>query len=242
LYLWGLKELGKRFGVRTFIGFTLNSFFIDLVRGQIPGLRFIALQNYPGIRDMFEHDFILSVVFGAVLLGVGLGIIFKFRGTTGGSDIVAAIMQKRYGWKPGMAIMFIDFFVVLTAGIVIHYKGIAATKPAFTLTLYAFILLFVSSRLIDVIIEGMDYAKAAIIVSPKYNEIAEVILKEMSRGATALHGRGLYTNAEREVLYTVITRRETMFLTDLVKDIDPEAFIVINNVHEVLGEGFRRRI
>jgi len=152
LYLWGLKELGKRFGVRTFIGFTLNSFFIDLVRGQIPGLRFIALQNYPGIRDMFEHDFILSVVFGAVLLGVGLGIIFKFRGTTGGSDIVAAIMQKRYGWKPGMAIMFIDFFVVLTAGIVIHYKGIAATKPAFTLTLYAFILLFVSSRLIDVII------------------------------------------------------------------------------------------
>ncbi|MBN1153329.1 YitT family protein [candidate division KSB1 bacterium] len=242
LYIWGLKELGGSFGVRTFAGFTLNSFFIDLLRGQIPGMRFIAIQNSSAVKDLVEHDFILSVVFGAVLLGVGLGIIFKFRGSTGGSDIVAAILRKRYGWKPGMAIMLIDFFVILTAGFVIHFKGLATSKPALTLTLYAFILLFVSSRLIDVIIEGMDYAKAAIIVSPKYSEIAEVVLKEMSRGATSLYGRGLYTDTKREILYTVITRRETTLLIDLVKEIDPKAFIVINNVHEVLGEGFRRRI
>ncbi len=242
LYVWGLKELGSSFGVRTFAGFTLNSFFIDLLRGRVPGLKFIAMQNLTGVRNLVDNDFILSVVFGAVLLGIGLGIIFKFRGSTGGSDIVAAILQKRYGLKPGMAIMLIDFFVILMAGFVIHYKGIATTKPAFTLTLYAFILLFVSSRLIDVIIEGMDYAKAAIIVSPKYNEIAQVILQEMSRGATSLYGRGLYTDTEREILFTVITRRETTLLIDLVKEVDPKAFIVINNVHEVLGEGFRRRI
>ena len=120
--------------------------------------------------------------------------------------------------------------------------GISTFKPALTLTLYAFVLLFISSRLIDAIIEGMDYAKAAIIISPKCREISDAIMDELSRGATALHGRGLYTNQEREVLFTVITRKETTLLTDVIKEIDPHAFVSINNVHEVLGEGFRRRV
>ena len=242
LFIWGLKQLGSRFGVRTFIGFTLNSFFIDLIRGNIPGFRFIALQKLPAIQDLLENDFILTVLFGAVLLGVGLGIIFKFRGSTAGSDIVAAIMQKRLGWKPGQAIMVIDFVVISLAGVVLQAKGLAVVKPALALTLYAFILLFISSRLIDVIIEGFDYAKAAIITSPKFEEIAEVIMDDLSRGATCLKGRGLYKNVEREILFTVITRKETTLLTDIVKEIDPKAFVIINNVHEVLGEGFRRRV
>lgn len=242
LYIWGLRELGGIFGLRTFVGFTLNSFFIDFIRGNIPGLRFIRLQDTSAIQALYQHDFILAVLFGAILLGVGLGVIFKFRGSTAGSDIIAAIMQKRYGWKPGQAIMLIDFFVITIAGIVIHVMQIATFKPALTLTLYAFMLLFISSRLIDAIIEGMDYAKAAIIISPKYQEIAEAIMDELSRGATALYGRGLYTNQEREVIFTVITRKEMTLLTDLVKEIDPKAFIIINNVHEVLGEGFRRRV
>lgn len=242
LFIWGVRELGSHFGIRTFIGFTLNSIFIDLLRGNIPGFRFIQLQKSPAIQDLYQHDFILAVLFGAVLLGVGLGVIFKFRGTTAGSDIVAAIMQKRYGWKPGQAIMLIDFLVISIAGIVLHVKHLAVIKPALTLTLYAFILLFISSRLIDVIIEGMDYAKAAIIISPKYQQISEAIMDELSRGATTLKGRGLYTNTEREVLLTVITRKETTQLTDIVKEIDPNAFVIINNVHEVLGEGFRRRV
>ena len=242
LYFWGLKELGSWFGIRTFIGFTLNSIFIDLIRGNIPGFRFIQLQNSLAIQDMYQHDFILAVLCGAILLGLGLGIIFKFRGTTAGSDIVAAIMQKKFGWKPGQAIMFIDFFVITIAGIVIHTKGISTFKPALSLTLYAFVLLFISSRLIDVIIEGFDYAKAAIIISSKCKEIAEAIMDELSRGATALHGRGLYTNVERDIIFTVITRKEITLLTDIIKGIDPHAFVIINNVHEVLGEGFRRRI
>lgn len=242
LFLWGLKELGSRFGVRTFIGFTLNSFFIDLIRGNIPGLRFIAFQKSAAIQDLYQHDFILAVLFGAILLGIGLGIIFKFRGTTAGSDIVAAVMQKKLGWKPGQAIMVIDFLVISAAGIVLQVKGLAVIKPALTLTLYAFVLLFISSRLIDVIIEGMDYAKTAIIISRKYNEIGDAIMDELSRGATSLKGRGLYTNTEREVLFTVITRKEITLLTDVVKEIDPHAFVIINNVHEVLGEGFRRRV
>lgn len=242
LFIWGLKELGTRFGVRTFIGFTLNSFFIDLIRGNVPGLRNIALHKLPAIQNLFKDDFILAVLFGAVLLGIGLGIIFKFRGTTAGSDIIAAIMQKRYGWKPGQAIMAIDFLVISFAGIVLQLKGLTDVKPALTLTLYAFILLFISSRLIDVIIEGFDYAKAAIIISTKSTEIGKAIMDEMSRGATSLKGRGLYKNIDREIIYTVITRKETTLLTDIVKEIDPKAFVIINNVHEVLGEGFRRRV
>ncbi len=242
LYIWGLKELGRTFGLRTFVGFTLNSFFIDLIRGNVPALGFIRFQDSAAIADIFQHDFILAVLCGAILLGIGLGIIFKFRGSTAGSDIVAVIIQKHHGWKPGQAMMLIDFFVIIAAGIIIHVKGIPTMKPALTLTLYACILLFISARLIDMIIEGMDYAKSAIIISPKYQEIGEAIMNELSRGATSLKGRGLYTDAEREVIFTVITRRETTLLTDLIKEIDPHAFLIISNVHEVLGEGFRRRL
>jgi len=242
LFIWGLKVLGRQFGVRTFVGFTLNSFFIDLLRGNVPGFHFIQLQKMTAIQDMYQHDFLLAILFGAFLIGIGMGIIFKFRGTTGGSDIVASIMQKKYGWKPGQAIMLIDFFVLSLAGIVIHFKGLDTVKPALTLTIYAFALLFVSSRLIDAIIEGVDYAKAAVIISPKYAEIAAAIMEKMSRGATALHGRGLYTSQEREVIFTVVTRKEIGLLTETIKEIDPHAFVIINNVHEVLGYGFRRRV
>ncbi|MDZ7331025.1 MAG: YitT family protein [candidate division KSB1 bacterium] len=242
LYLWGLRELGKQFGFRTFVGFSLSSFFIDLLRGNVPGFGFIQLQNSAAIQDLYRHDFILAVMFGATLLGVGLGVIFKFRGSTGGSDIVAAIMQKKHGWKPGQAFLVSDSLVITTAGLVIHWMKISTFKPALTLTLYAFVLLFISSKLIDIIIEGMDYAKAAIIISTKSEDIASAIMDDLSRGATALKGRGLYTNQDRDVIYTVVSRKEIGLLTEIVKAIDPNAFVIINNVHEVLGHGFRRRI
>ncbi len=171
LFLWGYKVLGARFGIKTFYGFTLSSFFIDLFRGDIPGLSFIRLQDNPAIKDLYNNDFLFLVLIGAVLLGLGLGIIFKFKGSTAGSDIVAAIMQKKFGIKPGQAIMFIDFFVITLAGIIIEAKGLSVDKPALSLTLYAFFLLFVSSKLIDVVIDGFDYARAAIIISDKYTEI-----------------------------------------------------------------------
>lgn len=242
LYLWGVKELGKEFGVRTFYGFTLNSFFIDFFRGDIPGLNFIRLQDSETIKNLMENDFMFLVLIGAALLGMGLGIIFKFRGTTAGSDIVAAIMHKRYGVKPGMAIMIVDFFVICLAGVIIEFKDLADSRSAVTLTLYALFLLFVSSRLVDVIIDGFDYARSALIISDKNDEIASAIMNELSRGATALKARGIYRNVDREVLLTVVTLKELSKLTHIIKKIDPTAFVTVNNVHEVLGEGFRRRI
>ena len=108
LYFWGVKELGKQFGVRTFFGFTLNSFFIDFFRGDIPGLHFIRLQDSVTIINLRQHDFLFLIVAGAALLGIGLGIVFKFRGSTGGTDIVAAILHNKFGIKTGTAILIVD--------------------------------------------------------------------------------------------------------------------------------------
>lgn len=242
LYFWGIKVLGKRFGARTFYGFTANSFFIDFFRGDIPGLNFIHLQNSETVRDLYQHDFLFLILIGAVLLGLGLGIIFKFKGSTAGSDIIAAILHKRFGIKPGQAIMMIDFFVISFAGLVIHFKHLAVERPAMSLTLYAFFLLFISSKLVDVILDGFDYARAAYIISNKSDEVAKAIIAGLSRGATALQARGLYKNIEREVIMTVVTRKEITLLTEMIEEIDPDAFIIISEVHEVLGKGFRRRI
>ena len=242
LYFWGIKELGKQFGVRTFYGFTVNSFFIDFFRGEVPGFHFIRLQETETILKLQQNDFLFLIIIGAALLGIGLGIVFKFRGTTAGTDIIAAIMQKRFGFKPGMAIMIIDFFVICAAGFVIEFKDLAGFRSAMTLTLYALFLLFISSRLVDAITDGFDYARTAYIISDKSSEIAKVIMNDLSRGATAIKGRGLYKNVEREILITVVALRELSKLVNIVKQIDPTAFVTVNNVHEVLGEGFRRRI
>jgi uncharacterized membrane-anchored protein YitT (DUF2179 family) len=242
LYLWGLKELGSQFGARTFYGFSINSFFIDFFRGDIPGLSMFALNRSETIMDLKSHDFFFMILIGAVLLGFGLGLIFKFKGTTGGSDIIAAILQKRYGTKPGHAIMMTDFLVISIAGVIIYFKDLSPDRPAMSLTLYAFFLLFISSHLIDIVLDGFDYARSVIIISDKHEQIAATIMNKMSRGATALKGRGLYKNQDREVLMTVVTRKEITDLTDLISEIDPDAFVTIQNVHEVLGEGFRKRI
>ena len=242
LYLWGIKELGKEFGVRTFFGFTLNSFFIDFFRGDVPGFSNIRLQETATIINLQQNDFMFLILIGAALLGVGLGIVFKFRGTTAGSDIVAAIMQKRFGTKPGMAIMITDFFVILTAGFIIDFKDLAGDRSAVTLTFYALFLLFVSGRLVDVIMDGFDYARSVNIISDKNERIAKAIMDDLSRGATALKARGLYRNIDREMLTTVVTLKELSKLLSIIKKVDQKAFVTVSNVHEVMGEGFRRRI
>ncbi len=242
LFIWGMKELGKQFGLRTFVGFSLNSFFIDFFRGDIPGFENIRLQDSSTIQDLLKNDFLFLILIGSVLLGVGLGIIFKFKGTTAGSDIIASIMHKRFGIKPGQSIMFTDFFVIAFAGIIIQLKDLSPDKPALSLTLYALFLLFISSKLIDVIIDGFDYARAAYIISDKFDEIAENVLKEMGRGVTMVNTKGAYMNVQREMLMTVVPLREVTKLVDIVREVDPKAFVILSNVHEVLGEGFRRRI
>ncbi len=244
IYIWGLKELGKRFGPRTFYAFTLSSFLIDFFRGDIPGFENIRLQDSASVQTLLHHDFFFLIFIGGVLLGAGLGIIFKFRGTTGGTDVIAAILQKRFGIKTGIAMMSIDLIIVSLAGFVIEYKNLATPdKPTLVLVFYALFLIFIAGRIVDIIIDGFDYARSAYIISDKKSdEIAKSIINNLSRGATAIKTKGLYKNVERDMIFTVVTLKELGRLTELVQEIDPDAFMIINNVHEVLGSGFRRRI
>ena len=242
LYIWGVRELGRQFGARTFAGFTMSSFFIDFLRGRIPGFHSLQLHKHPAVVGLLHDDFFLSILVGGTLLGIGLGIILKFRGSTGGSDIVAAIARKRWGINPGVTFIVVDSTVILIAGVAIHYKQLAFDRSVLALCLYAFFIVIVFSRLVDLILDGFDYARSAIIISSKNDEIAKVIMTKMSRGATALEGRGLYSNENRELLYTVLTRKEIGVLVQEVKEIDRNAFVIVSNVHEVLGEGFRPRI
>lgn len=239
LFLWGIKELGKHFGIRTFLGFSFTSFFVDFFRGDFPLIKSRALQNTETIKTLIKDDFFFLILCGAFLLGIGLGIVFKFKGTTGGSDILAAIFSRKFGAKPGQVIMLVDFFVISFAGIVLSLKKFPLDKPVMVLTLYAFFLLFVSSYIVDKIIDGFSYTRSVIIISEKSDEIGEAILNQLSRGATALKGRGLYLDQEKEIILSVVTRKEIGQLKELAKDIDPKSFIIINEVYEVLGEGFK---
>lgn len=239
LFIWGIVELGKSFGFRTFWGFTVNAFFVDFFRGDI--VKSIRLQDSEAVRYLLENDFFFLVLIGAAFIGVGLGVIFKFKGTTAGSDIVAAIARKRWKFKPGITIIVTDFFVICLAGLAIHVKDLSPETPVIVLMLYSFLLLLISAQLIDVIIFGFDYAKSAYIISDKHEEIAKEITIGLGRGATAFHGRGLYRGVERDIIFTVVSRREIFRLVERVRRIDPDAFMIISRVHEVLGEGFMPR-
>jgi len=192
LYIWGYKKLGSKFGIRTFYGLTTNAFFIDLFRGDIPGFQSFSLNDSTAILDLMQNDFLFLILIGALLDGIGLGIMFKFKGTTGGSSIIAAFLQERFAFKPGQTFIVMDSLVILLAGIIIEFKGLAQGRPAFSLTLYAFFLILVSSKILDIVIDGFDYARQAMIISDKNSEIAEAVMTDLNAGCTAFKTRGLY--------------------------------------------------
>lgn len=214
LFLLSLKELGVRFGLRTLYGTIVLSLMVDILD---------PLMGVP------TRDPLLAAIYGGITGGLGLGIVFRFRGTTGGTDLAAQLFKKYARVSVGQALLAIDAVVIALAGIVFNME----------LALYAMITLFITARVIDLVQEGMGYAKAAFVISKKPAEIAHGILHQLNRGATALSGRGLYTGQSRDVLLCVVSRAEISKLKALVSTLDPEAFVIITNVHEALGEGFR---
>lgn len=219
LFLLGMKLLGKRFGPRTLFSFTLVSVFYDLMD------RFIHVKPV-------AVEPLLAAIFGGIIIGFGLGIVFRAKGTTGGSDILGQIIHKYSNMSVGIAILCVDFFVILIAGSA--FKDIS-------LMLYGFISLYAASKVIDIVLDGFDYARSLYIISDKAHEIMQAVV-EKNRGGTMIHGTGFYTRKERNVLFTVVTRKEVAGVREMVKRIDADAFVIISNVHEVLGEGFRPRV
>lgn len=178
---------------------------------------------------VLTNNLLLAAIFGGVLMGAGVGIILGFGGTFGGTDLLARIINKYIHAVPVQWIMFsIDFLVIIIGGIVFGPE----------LALFSIITIFVSTKVVDVIQEGANYGKSVFIISDKTGEIAGVLMNSIDRGVTAMHGRGMYTGYEKDILYCVVKRGQVMNLKRIVLSIDPAAFITIGDVREVVGKGF----
>lgn len=220
LLMIGWKHLGRTFALRTIIGLILSSLLIDFQ---------VYILKFPMITD----DMILGTIFGGILLGLGLGLIFLGNASTGGTDVIGQMVNKYTNFSTGTGIMFIDIIIISIAAIV--FQKIEAA-------LYGYICLYISSKVIDFILEGSDYVRGAFVMTFKHEEISEAILSEMNRGATLLNGKSVFQNREIKVIFSVVTKKEIPRLRRLVKEIDPNSFMVITEVHEVLGRGFKRRV
>ncbi|MFA5880729.1 MAG: YitT family protein [Eubacteriales bacterium] len=218
LFMISVKRLGMGFGLRSLFGTIVLSLLIDIMVPVVP---------------VPTRDPLLASIYGGIIVGIGLGIVFRNRGTTGGTDLAAAVINNYMKLRVGVVLFVIDASVIVTAGIVFKSAELA---------LYALLTVFLTTRVIDIVQEGFGYAKAALIVSHKPEEVAEAILRKLDRGATALLGKGMYTGADRDVILSVVTRSEISTLKELVAGIDPMAFVILTDVHEVLGEGFKRRL
>lgn len=218
LTILGVRLLGPRFGVKTVVGFFLASGFID-------GIAFLY-----GTDPLVENDPLLSSIFGGVLLGLGLGMIFKARATSGGSSIIAMVMTKYTRIPLGQSLMIIDAMIV--------FLGLLSFGD-WTIPLYSLIVIFITGKVIDIVLEGFSYEKTLFIVSDKYEEIAAKILEDLNRGGTFIEGKGMYKKDEKKIIFVNVTRREVAILQDFINQIDPDAFVTVIEASEILGKGFR---
>lgn len=180
--------------------------------------------------NLAGDDMLLSAVFGAVFCGAGIGLVFKTGTTTGGTDLVSALIQLKVRHVSIVQILQIVDGIVLVLGMFVF--GI---QP----TMYAIIAIVVSTKISDMVLEGTNYAKAAYIITNEYEKVADRIMKELERGVTGLHAKGMYTSEEKCMLYCIVSQKEIVVLKDIVTEIDPRAFIIVSEVREVLGEGFQ---
>jgi uncharacterized membrane-anchored protein YitT (DUF2179 family) len=215
----GIKLIGPRFGVKTIYGFICSSILMDI----------ITWSRTVGDAPLVD-DVLLSCIFGGVLSGIGLGFIFKSKATSGGSDIIAMIITKYTRIPIGQMLIWVDSAIVLV--------GLAVFKD-WQIPLYSMIVIYITGRAVDLILEGENYNKAMIIISDKHEEIKQKIIYDLERGGTYLKGVGMFTNEEKYIIFTVVSRREAAILEEQINLVDPGAFITIMNASEILGEGFR---
>lgn len=214
IFIWGIIKFGKSLGVATLYATIALSFFTDL---------FSAVGT-------LTKDMLLASVFGGLIAGVGYGMVFYSNATTGGVDIIANIIRSKYRHLPiGKIILTVDLVIILFAMYV--YRNI-------NIGLYSIISLWLTAYVLDMILEGFNFAKLALIISDNYAEIAKLINTKLDRGATFLNGQGTYTNNEKKVIMCTIKEKEIPMLKDIIKSVDDDSFVLITDAREVLGKGF----
>ncbi|MBM7703340.1 YitT family protein [Metabacillus iocasae] len=216
LFFIGWKLLGRTSFFYTMIGVISLSVFLWI------------FQRFP-VDMPLKEDMTLAALFAGVFIGVGLGIIFRYGGTTGGVDIIARLVQKYVGWNMGKT-MFLFDFVVITVSLIFYLT--------YTEAMYTLVAVFVAAKVIDFMQEGAYAAKGATIISSHNEQIAQKINEQMDRGVTFLKGQGSYSKQELNVLYCVVSKNEIFRLKQVITSIDPHAFVAVSDVHDVLGEGF----
>ena len=216
LFLLGGLKIGKRFFWGSLIGMTVSSVFIDV----------FAVIPAP------QTDTLLAIIYGGLLCGMGIGMVFTSGTSTGGSDIVVRLLKLRFRNVPvGQISMIIDLTVAVLTGVV--FGNIVNT-------LYIGVAVFLTTKIMDMVIYRFDYSKVALIITKEYEKVAQVISDELGRGATYLHGQGTYTKEDTKVVLTAVKRQQLAELKDIVIRIDPNAFIIVQEAHQVLGDGFAR--
>lgn len=212
LFILGYRAIGGSFAFRSLIATVLFSLFIDIL-------------PLPAVTE----DLLLATLFGGVLLGAGLGLILRGNATTGGTDMIARMVHKKLPFiTVGSFLFALDFVVVTAVGFVVGAEQ----------ALYATINIFMSGKLVDIVMMGFTADKACFIISERWQQITQRVLKDMERGVTHLSARGAYTGQERPVTLCVVSRREVPLLKSIVRREDPDAFMFITEAHEAIGEGF----
>jgi uncharacterized membrane-anchored protein YitT (DUF2179 family) len=229
LFIAGMGFIGKKFIIRTFFSTIFLSLVIDTTE---PYSKYfvehilVKLEKVPSPPDL-----LLYTIFGGFLMGVGLGIVFKYGATTGGSDLAARIVNHfKPNFTMGQLLLLVDTSVIIFAAVAFR---------SFLLALYAIVALYLSSKVIDAILEGVNFAKAVLIISDNSEEIAEKILADLDRGVTALKGKGMYTGDGKDVLLCVVQRSQLPLLKETVRLVDKKAFVILADIREVFGEGFK---
>lgn len=218
LTLIGIKVLGPRFGVKTVVGFVSTSLWITL------------LELLWGYKALVDNAPLLSSIYGGALVGVGLGMVFKAKATSGGTDIIAMIVSKYTKLPVGQALIIIDSFIVL--------GGLAAFGD-WMIPLLSWLVIFLTGKIIDAMVEGVGYEKSVMIISEQHEMIRNKIINDMNRGGTYLNGTGMYQGAEKKIIMTVVTRRELVLLKHFIGKIDPKAFVMVSDANEIMGDGFK---
>lgn len=216
VFFFGWKYLGRTTFYYTVIGTVAVSLFLEI------------FQRYQ-FHIPLHNDLTLAALFAGAFIGVGLGIIFRSGGTTGGVDIIARIVNKFVGWSVGKAMLLFDACVILLSLI---------TYLSYREAMYTLLAVFIGTQVIDFIQEGQYSGRGALIISDKYEEIGNQILLKMNRGITVLQGGGFYSKSQKKVLFCVVSRNEIVSLKNLITTIDPHAFVSISHVNDVMGEGF----
>lgn len=217
LTIIGIKILGPRFGVKTIVGFVLTSIFIDA-------------QHYVYGYEPLVNNPLLSSIYGGVLIGFGLGLIFKTRATSGGSDIIAMIIAKYTRLPLGQLMIYVDSAIVLLA---------LVAFGDWEIPLYSWIVIYITGKVIDMTISGANFDKALLIISDKYEEIRHKLMFDLERGGTLINGVGMWEGQERKIIYTTLSRREVHMIKDFIIEIDPNAFVTVIDANEILGYGFK---